>query len=310
MKSILYYLVFFFWFIASLLPLRLLYFFSDLLYFPLYYCVRYRRRVVRKNLVSSFPEKSLKEILRIEKEFYAYFCDYLVETLKLFSISEKTMSKRMKFEGLEQVAEESAQGRSSSMYLGHYCNWEWITSLTLHLKDGMFGAQVYHPLENGVTDKLLLYIRARFGGVNVKMEDTFRVIMEWKKSGQKNIVGYISDQVPGYGSIHYWTDFLHHDTPVLTGAERMSAVTDASVFYGDIYRVKRGYYVCKVVKIADSLKEHPRFYATEQYFRLLEGTIRREPQYWLWSHNRWKRTREEFEQIYSEKERNRRLSRI
>lgn len=309
MKTIWYYLLFFFWFIASLLPLRLLYVFSDMLYFPLYYCIRYRRNVVRKNIATSFPEKNLKEIRKIEKEFYAYFCDYMVETVKLFSISEKNMRKRMKFEGLEQVAEVSAQGRSSSMYLGHYCNWEWVASLPLHLH-GMFGAQVYHPLEDESFDKLLLHVRGRFKGVNVKMEETFRVVMGWKKSGQKNIVGYISDQVPGYGSIHYWTNFLNHDTPVFTGAERISAMTDAAVFYGDVYRVKRGYYVCKVVKIADSLKGHPRFYATEQYFRLLESTICRTPQYWLWSHNRWKRTRAEFEQIYSEEERARKLARI
>ncbi|MEG0456443.1 MAG: acetyltransferase, partial [Bacteroides sp.] len=100
MKSIVYYIVFFFWFIASLLPLRLLYLFSDILYYPLYYCVRYRRRVVRSNLLSSFPERSLNEIVRIEKEFYSFFCDYIVETIKLFSMSKKEMQKRMKFEGV------------------------------------------------------------------------------------------------------------------------------------------------------------------------------------------------------------------
>ena len=102
MKSSLYYLIFAFWYIISLLPLRLLYIFSDLLYFPLYYCIRYRRKVVRQNLISSFPEKSLNEILCIEKRFYSYFCDYLMETVKLFSMSKKQMQKRMHFEGIEE----------------------------------------------------------------------------------------------------------------------------------------------------------------------------------------------------------------
>jgi KDO2-lipid IV(A) lauroyltransferase len=142
MKSSLYYLIFAFWYIISLLPLRLLYIFSDLLYFPLYYCIRYRRKVVRQNLISSFPEKSLNEILCIEKRFYSYFCDYLMETVKLFSMSKKQMQKRMYFEGIEQITEAFQAGRSCSVYLGHYCNWEWISSLPMHLGNAGISANL------------------------------------------------------------------------------------------------------------------------------------------------------------------------
>lgn len=310
MKSFLYYLIFAFWYIASLFPLRLLYIFSDLLYFPLYYCIRYRRRVVRQNLLSSFPEKDLDEIVRIEKGFYSYFCDYLVETIKMFSISEKQMRQRMQFEGLEQVKEAFDAGHSCSAYLGHYCNWEWVSSLPMHLGRTEICAQIYHPLENSAFDQLFLYMRGRFGAYSIQMDDTFQTILGWKKKGQKNIVGYISDQVPGYNNIHYWTDFLNHDTPVFTGAERISRVADCAVFYMDIYRVRRGYYKCQFVKIADSPKDMPKFYMTEQYFRLLENTIQRAPQYWLWSHKRWKRTREVYNQLYSKEEQKKRLSRL
>ncbi|WMS11060.1 lysophospholipid acyltransferase family protein [Bacteroides salyersiae] len=310
MKSSLYYLIFAFWYIISLLPLRLLYIFSDLLYFPLYYCIRYRRKVVRQNLISSFPEKSLNEILCIEKRFYSYFCDYLMETVKLFSMSKKQMQKRMYFEGIEQITEAFQAGRSCSVYLGHYCNWEWISSLPMHLGNAGISAQIYHPLENKAFDRLFLYMRGRFGATSIQMDDTFRTILGWKKKGQKSIVGYISDQVPGYNNIHYWTDFLNHDTPVFTGAERISRIADCVIFYLDVYRPQRGYYKARFLKIADSTKNLPQFQVTEQYFRLLEKTIQREPPYWLWSHKRWKRTREIYNQLYPKEIQEKKLSRL
>ena len=306
MKNLTYYLSFALWFIISLLPLWVFYRLSDGLYYLVYHVVRYRRRVVYANLRSSFPEKSEAEIKRIAKDFYSFFCDYIVETLKLFSMGEKNMRKRMKFEGLDQVKEDFANGRSVSTYLGHYCNWEWISSLGLHLDEQC--GQIYHPLENATVDRLFLYMRGRFKAQSIKMDDTFLTILKWKKEGRKNIVGYIADQVPGYNNIHYWADFLHHDTPVFTGAERISKIMDTAVYYIDVERPRRGYYVARFIKIADSLNEHPVFFATEQYFRLLEKNIQRAPQYWLWSHKRWKRTREEFNRMFTEEERKKRLS--
>lgn len=306
MKNLTYYLSFALWFIISLLPLWVFYRLSDGLYYLVYHVVRYRRRVVYANLRSSFPEKSEAEIERIAKDFYSFFCDYIVETLKLFSMGEKNMRKRMKFEGLNQVKEDFANGRSVTLYLGHYCNWEWISSLGLHLDEQC--GQIYHPLENATLDRLFLYMRGRFKAQSIKMDDTFLTILKWKKEGRKNIVGYIADQVPGYNNIHYWADFLHHDTPVFTGAERISKIMDTTVYYIDVERPRRGYYVARFIKIADSLNEHPVFFATEQYFRLLEQNIQRAPQYWLWSHKRWKRTREEFNRMFTEEERKKRLS--
>lgn len=306
MKNLTYYLSFALWFIISLLPLWVFYRLSDGLYYLVYHMVRYRRRVVYANLRSSFPEKSEAEIERIAKDFYSFFCDYIVETLKFFSMGEKNIRKRMKFEGLGQVKEDFANGRSVSVYLGHYCNWEWISSLGLHLDEQC--GQIYHPLENATLDRLFLYMRGRFKAQSIKMDDTFLTILKWKKEGRKNIVGYIADQVPGYNNIHYWADFLHHDTPVFTGAERISKIMDTAVYYIDVERPRRGYYVARFIKIADSLNEHPVFFATEQYFRLLEKNIQRAPQYWLWSHKRWKRTREEFNRMFTEEERKKRLS--
>ena len=308
MESLLYYLIFAFWFVVSLLPLRVLYFFSDLLYFPLYYCIRYRRKVVRRNLVDSFPEKSLEEIVRIEKKFYSYFCDYLMETIKLFTISEKQMRKRMRFEGVEDVKAAFEEGRSCCVYLGHYCNWEWITSLPLHFdKEEVVLGQIYHVLENKTFNDLFVRVRSRFQAVNIPMAETLRKIISYRREGKKMIIGFISDQTPFWNNIHYWTNFLNHDTPVLTGAERIARQVDFVVYYADIVRVKRGYYVCRLKKVAHDPRRLEEFQLTELYFSELERTIQKAPQYWLWTHNRWKRTREEFNRRYDEESKRVRL---
>ncbi len=311
LNTILYYLFFSLWYVVSLLPLRIHYFFSDATYYLLYYLIRYRRRVVRKNLTDSFPGKSPTEIIKIEKDFYSFFCDYIAETIKFFSISENEIRRRMKFEDVDLINKGLEKGQSASLYLGHYCNWEWISTIPLHLKgtNDLLG-QIYHPLENPISDKLFLRMRDRFGSKSISMDDSFRAIVGAKRQGRCSVIGYISDQVPGYDNVHYWTDFLHHDTPVFTGAERISRVIDAAVYYLDITRPKRGYYVCRFVPVTNQIKECPQFSITEQYFRMLEKSIIDKPQYWLWSHNRWKRTREQYDKLFTKEEQAKRLSRL
>lgn len=309
-KKIAYTLLLIVWYTFSLLPMRIHYILSDGIYYLLYYVVRYRRKIVRKNLTDSFPNKDLKEIIEIEKGFYSYFCDYIVETVKMASISKREIMKRMKFEGTEQLIDEFKNKKSCSVYLGHYCNWEWISSLPLHLEKGDVCGQIYHPLENEIFDRLFLHVRGRFGATSIDMASSFRTIVGWHRNGIHNLVGYIADQVPGYKSMHYWTDFLNHDTPVFSGAERISRMVNSAIYYVDIFRPKRGYYVAKFIKIADSADQLPKFEITERYFRLLEKTIIRDPQYWLWSHNRWKRDREGFNREFTEEERKKILSRL
>ena len=298
MKNILYYIIFALWYLLSLLPLRILYVISDMLYYPLYYCIRYRRNIVRKNLVNSFPEKKLEEIVKIEKDFYSFFCDYVVETIKLFSIKESTMRKRMVFKGTEMVNQYLAEGKSCILYLGHYCNWEWISSVPLYYPDSVFCGQIYHPLENKVFNELFLKLRGRFRAKSVSMNETLRKIVSLRREKRRSFMGFISDQVPFWNNIHYWTNFLNQDTPVLTGTERIAKQTDAVVFYASIKRPKRGYYVCEYVKLSDSAQKLPEYELTERYFRALEKDIMLYPQYWLWTHNRWKRTREEFNERF------------
>lgn len=305
-----YYITFFFWHLFSLLPMRVHYVLSDLIFLIIYHVTGYRKKIVRKNLSSSFPEKSAEELHDIEKRYYHWFCDYLVETVKMFSISEKEMRKRMKFEGMEQLEEDFREGRSVTLYLGHYCNWEWISSLPLHIDPSIKSAQLYHAIENPTFDKLFLYSRGRFHAHSLEMKEAFGILRNWQKEGSLSITGYISDQVPGFSSMHYWPMFLNHDTPAYTGAERIARVLNTTVYYVDIIRPRRGYYVARMKKICTDTKELPKFGITEQYYRMLENSIKRNPEFWLWSHNRWKRTREQFNNEYPEEERKRILSKL
>lgn len=290
----LYYIVLFVWYSLSLLPLSILYVLSDILFVLTYYVLRYRRKLVRRNLKDSFPEKSKSDIIKIEKGFYSFLCDYIVESMKLLTISKKTLRRRMSFKGAEIVDEIIENGQSCAVYLGHYGNWEWITSLPLYVTKNAQCGQIYHPLENKDFDRLFLNLRERMGAVCIPMAETLRRIVEFKQKGKQVVVGYISDQVPYWNNIHCWTDFLHHDTPVLTGTERIAKSANHAVFYMDVKCVRRGYYECEFKLMTREPKKYKDFELTEMYFRELEKTIQRDPKYWLWSHNRWKRTHEEF----------------
>lgn len=285
--------------LLSLLPLRVGYAVSDLATVLLHSVIRYRRKVVGRNLRESFPRRKDRELRRIERRFYRWLCDYGVETLKLASISDSEMRRRMRFENIEAVNDYLLHGRHVSLYLGHYGNWEWVSSMPLSLyREGVKAAQIYHPLENSIADEIFLRLRSRFKANSVAMADTLRTLAGWRRDGLATVTGYISDQVPGYPSAHYWTEFLRHDTPVFSGAERLSRAMHAAVFYVDMRRDKRGYYTATFVEMSPDASAEPEFLLTERYFRMLELTIERAPEFWLWSHRRWKRTREGFRREY------------
>ena len=296
--KLLYYIVFAVWYVFSLLPLRILYVLSDLLFWLLYAVVGYRKAVIRKNLKESFPEKSEEELRKIEHGFYRFFCDYLVETIKMMTISKENIRRRLTFKGTELVDEIVESGQSCAVYLGHLGNWEWVTSLPLWVTPKAQCGQIYHPLENKEFDRLFLYSRQRLGAKCIAMQDTLREILNYRKENQPVVIGYISDQVPFWTNIHHWVDFLHHDTPVLTGTERIARKVNHAVFFLDVHRVRRGYYEAEFKLITREPQKMDEFEITDIYFKLLEESIRRAPEFWLWSHNRWKRTREEFNERF------------
>lgn len=285
------------WNLGSKFPFKMQYFLSDYLIYPvLYHVAGYRKKVVRNNLKNSFPEKTADERLSIEREFYHLLCDYFVETVKLADMKPDTMRKHMSFKGMEKVEQYANQGRSVVVYIAHSPNWEWITSLPLFLQDKsiIFG-QIYHPLYNKVFDRLFLNLREQYGSISIPMKSTLRQIVEMKKAGKHFCIGFVADQTPKWEAIHHWLDFMHQDTPVFTGTEKIARRTDSAVFFMSLRKVKRGIYEAEFHEITDDCAKLPENAITEQYFKLVEEHLHKYPAQWLWTHKRWKRTREEWE---------------
>ena len=301
MSKILYPIVYGFCYLISLLPLRVLYCISDVLYLLLYKLIGYRRRVVRNNLSTSFPEKDEKERRTIEKKFYHFFCDYIIETIKLLSIRRKTLLKHMEYRNMEEMERCFDEGQSVCALLGHYCNWEFLTTVNVGWKrypEAKVGL-VYHPLSSKVVDRLIIATRQHTGGVAVPKQEVLRYMIRYKQQGLHSLFGLISDQSPKWENIHLWLPFLNHETPVFTGAERLIRKMNNAVFYAEMSRPKRGKYVVNfqlMTREPGTLEENE---LTRMFFTRLEETIRQTPYLYLWSHDRWKRTREEFERRFT-----------
>ncbi len=305
-QKVAYYFFFALWYAISSLPMWVLYLISSFLSVFLYYVIRYRRDVVRKNIHDSFPDLSFRKRWLIERRFYTHFCDMFVESIKYFSMSEKEVRKRMQFKGVELLEESCRNGRSCGVYLGHYGNWEWISSMPVWMTPGLcLCTQFYRRLDNKVFNRLIEYTRSRWGGVNIPANESIRYLARYKREGQPVMIGFIADQVPWWRDIHYWTNFLNHpDTPVFTGAERIIKKFDMDVYYLDVRRIRRGRYVAEYKRISTAPNEMPEFAITEQYIRMFEHTIKRAPAYWLWTHKRWKRTKEEWQRDWAPKTKN------
>lgn len=256
--------------------------------------VRYRTGICRQNIASSFPEMTEEEVRLTLKGFYAFLADYFIETVKLGSMNAEEMRRRMKFENIEEVNADLRAGRNVSIYLGHYCNWEWVSSmpLWLDLSTGAIPCQIYHPLSNIAADDVFGKIRRRFGATNLPMATSAKTLMEKNAEGTPTITGYIADQTPSRRAIHHWLDFLNHDTPVFTGAEKISRKIHAAAYYIDMRPTGRNEYAGRFVKISDDVASEPANAVTERYFGMLEQSIRRNPPLWLWTHRRWKHRRD------------------
>ena len=283
-----YQLLHFFLKLLSSIPFRVLYALSDGLYYLLYYGVGYRRKVVRRNLTECFPEKKLPEIKRIEKQFYRFFVDMVFESAKMTTISAEEIARRMKFINAEGVNTRLREGHSQTIYLGHYGNWEWVASMPLCLEKSMTGAQIYHKLRNEHMDRLLLRNRERMGSRCVEMRKTARYINDLVSRQVLSVTGYIADQSPKKSESRHFLPFLNHWTPVLTGTEKLTKHYGFDAWYLDVRRVKRGYYEAEFVRMHDQPQSLPDFELTALYFQHLEQTIRRQPELYLWTHNRFK----------------------
>lgn len=266
-------------------PYWVLHAFSSVLYPIVYYVAKYRRAVTRRNLQNAFPEKTVEEIVEIEKRFYRHFCDYVVETLKLMSISDKQMRRHMRFTNPELIEQLRTDGRPIFLYLGHQCNWEYVISITMWTHPDFKAVQIYHPLKNKSMDKLMYRLRSRFNSVGVPQKQTLRAVLTMVREGKQPLLGLIADQRPPRKPEPEWMEFLHQDTPIITGGEVMGRKLDAHFVYGSMRCVRRGYYELTFQPITPV--EGEEFGYSKQYMRMLEKDIVAQPHMWLWTHNRW-----------------------
>ena len=240
------------------------------------------------NLAKSFPEKTEKERRAIERRFYHFFCDLFVETMYEMHISEKEIHRRMTFGNLEQILEQNAKNKSVMIMTAHYGNWEWTLAFSLFSPEDYPSNPIYKRLRNGRFDKMIHQLRARYGAKLIEKNDLLRVMFRLKKENQVGNFWMISDQTPNGRNIHFWTPFLNQDTPAVTGTEQLARKFDYPVFYADINRIKRGYYHCEFKPISLEPTKTKEFEITENYMKLLQKSIEAHPEFWLWSHRRWK----------------------
>ena len=279
--------------VHALLPMRALYVLSDILYVLIYKIAGYRVKVVRRNITASFPDKSKAEWRQLERRFYHHFADYIVETIKLAHISLDEIQQRAYLKNPELVDQLMEKGHTCFILtMGHYGNWEWFSGSTTRFEDSRI-YQIYRPLNNKAFDKLFADLRTQFGSFGIKKNDTIRDIIKLKQDKTKSVVIFLADQTPSKANLHYWTEFLHQDTAILTGPERIARKLNLPVIFLDTQKVKRGYYTVDMKLITENPKETTENYITERYARLLEKMILRDPAYWLWTHKRWKHKHEQ-----------------
>lgn len=277
--------------VLSRLPLRILYVVADLLLYPLTrHVVRYRRTVVEKNLALAFPEKEDRERQSIEKAFYHQLCDFLVETVRMRHMSLHELQERFQWRRLDIVRQQCLdEQKSALLYLAHYGQWEWaIGSL---LPDASARSLfVYSELHNSAFNQWMMACRSRFGNTPVRMQDTSSTIERIQQEKANAIIIAIADQLPKEQYVRHFHRFMGIKTKVLTGTEQLVRKYDMNVFYCRVERVRRGYYTCTVEQMtteeAPTANDWPY---TDAYFDRLQHQLRKEPELWLWSHDRWRR---------------------
>ena len=291
MKSkLVYWLVYAGMWILAGLPFKLLYLISDFNFFWLYHVLKYRRKVVRKNLEASFPEKTKAERLVIEKKFYHYLTDYMLEDIKLMRMSPDDLYQRMTYQNTELFLNMLETYGGIILMIPHYANYEWIVGMGGIMKKGDIPVQIYKPLRDPYLDQFFQYIRSRFGGLNVPKHSTARELIKLRRQGKKMVVGLITDQWPSSKEKH-WTTFLNQETGFLTGGDKIAKMMKYPVFYCELRKDKRGYCDVSFDLLTEHPEELPENGITEMFARRLEQTILNEPAYWLWSHKRWKKSR-------------------
>ena len=269
----------------SLLPMWLLYGFSDVLALLLYAVIRYRRSVVLSNLRVVFPEKTEAERLGIARKFYRNFTDNFIETLKLLSASRSFLEERLILDNPELLDYYYDQGRKIQLHLGHLFNWE-VANVAIPLRTRYTFLVAYMPVENKVFERLFLHLRSRTGSVPLPATRMQRAILPYRNT--LYMLALVADQSPGGPENSYWLNFFGRPTSFIRGAERGARIGDIPAVFVRIYQASRGHYRIHLTTLAEHPRELPEGELTRRYRNMLEEAIRLQPESWLWSHKRWK----------------------
>lgn len=289
-----YYIIYFFLYLFSLLPFKVLYLFSDFASFCLYHVIGYRKEIVFKNLKIAFPKKSEDELKKIRREFYTNFTDNFIETIKLLSMSGKTLDKRMQIDiaACNQLAEEGLNIQFNS---GHQMNWEYASvSISKHLKIPWLA--VYKEINTRSIERLFLKIRSKFGAVMVSLSSyKFRMPTLMK---EQYALGLIADQNPVNPKKAYWLNFFTKPAPFLTGPDKGARRNKTAVVFVNIVKIKRGYFKLELSILTKNAQELKDGEIMQSYRTFLEEGIKNSPANYLWSHRRWKH---EYSDLYAKK---------
>jgi Kdo2-lipid IVA lauroyltransferase/acyltransferase len=289
MQFVVYILIYPLLWCISMLPFRVLYFFSDIVYQFVYHIIGYRRKTVRENLELVFPDKSFEERLAIEKNSFRYMCDMFIEMIKTITISEKEISKRYIVTNIEEYLEIEKKGKSIALMCAHYASYEWAISINRYIT--FEGIGIYKKIANPYFDKLVRDIRGRFKATLVTTKNTKSCIEENHKNGILGLYGFASDQTPRITDKTHWNTFMGIKTPIHVGAEVLAKNYDMNITFLKSHRTKRGYYEATIELLSDDVTSVPDYQISENFIRKVEEQIYEAPEFYLWSHKRWKHRR-------------------
>jgi KDO2-lipid IV(A) lauroyltransferase len=289
MQAILFYIFIILNWVITLLPLGILYLVADLLFFIFYHFPGYRKNVVATNLRNAFPYKTDSERAEIARKFYRHIADLFIETLKFVHMSKKERTKRCTYENTGLLDRLYSEGKDVAAILGHYNNWEYLNIMPLFTKYTCIS--IYRPLKNKYFDRFLSNVRSKHGMVLAPSSMVIREIVNRRKNGERTLTVFLADQTPAKGDIHFWTSFLNQDTPVYLGAEKIASKYNMAVVFINMQKIKRGYYNVKFELLFDSTTGTRENQVTESHVKHLESVINERPEFWIWSHRRWKHKR-------------------
>lgn len=241
---------------------------------------------MRENIRLALPHLSDKECRKIEQKSYRHLCDMFLEMIKTMSISEKEIERRFRFTNLDVYHELEKQNKSIALMCAHYASYEWVISMNRHIN--FEGYAIYKKINNKYFDKLVRDIRGRFKAKLIHVKETAEVINHNESSGVKGIYGFASDQSPQLKRLVHWDHFMGIEVPVYTGAEYLSKKFDMNVIYLRVEKIKRGFYQASLEVLSDNVRNLPNYELTRMFLDRVEQQILEAPEYYLWTHRRWK----------------------